>query len=171
MTPPVDDMETLRRILANTDALLLDFDGPICSVFAGILASVVANQLRGVLADSGYVELPEEVRAADDPFDMLFYAAKLGHKESLYVEAAFRAHEVGAVQTAEPTPHTAEVISAWKATGWQLAVVRNNSSAAVEAYLGIHGLRADIDFISARANADTTLLKPSPFLVINAATS
>jgi hypothetical protein len=27
---PVDDPDTLRVIFANTDALLLDFDGPVC---------------------------------------------------------------------------------------------------------------------------------------------
>lgn len=96
-------------------------------------------------------------------------ASTLGHDEARHVEAAFRAHEVEAVQSAEPTPHTAGVIHAWKATGRQLAVVSNNSSAAVEAYLDIHDLRASIDLISARACADIALLKPSPFLVINVA--
>jgi phosphoglycolate phosphatase len=169
MTPPVDDPDALRRILANTDALLLDFDGPICSVFAGIPAPVVADQLRGVLAEGGFADLPEEIRTAEDPFDVLFYAAKLGHEEARYVEAAFCAHEVEAVQTAEPTPHTARAIHAWKATGRQLAVVSNNSSAAVETYLDIPDLRADVDLISARASADILLLKPNPYLIINAA--
>ena len=104
MTPPVDDPETLRRILANADALLLDFDGPICSVFAGIPASVVADQLRRILAEGNHVDLPPDVQTSDDPFDVLFYAAKLGHDEARYIEAAFTAHEVEAVQSAQATP-------------------------------------------------------------------
>ncbi|MFC4853650.1 HAD family hydrolase [Actinophytocola glycyrrhizae] len=168
MIPPVDDPVTLHRILSETEVLLLDFDGPICSVFAGIPAPVVANQLRGVLAEGGCTDLPEQVRTADDPFDVLFYAATLGREEAKVVEAAFRAHEVEAVQLAEPTPHTIDVMHAWKATGRRLAVVSNNSSAAVDTYLDIHGLRAEVDLVSARVGADVTLLKPSPHLVTDA---
>lgn len=168
MTPPIDDPETLRRILANTDALLLDFDGPICSVFAGIPASIVADQLRDMLTESGSGELPDDVRSAVDPFDILFYAAKLGPDEARYVEAAFRAHEVEAVQSAQPTAWSTDLVRAWKARNRPLAVVSNNSAAAVETYLEIRGLQADVDLVSARTSADVSLLKPSPFLVAKA---
>lgn len=168
MTPPVDDPETLRRILANTDALLLDFDGPICQVFAGIPAHVVADQLRDILAEGGHTDLPEDARTATDPFDVLFYAAKLGSEEARYVEAAFRAHEVEAVQTAQPTPGAHDLIHAWKATGRPLAIVSNNSRNAVESYLDLHDLRHQVDPIAARTTADTSLLKPSPYLVAQA---
>ncbi|GAB1512011.1 hypothetical protein JCM33774_40530 [Actinophytocola sp. KF-1] len=47
-------------------------------------------------------------------------------------------------------------------------MVSNNSCVAVETYLDIHDLRAFIDVVSARASADVTLLKPSPFLVAEA---
>ena len=131
MSPLIDDLEVLRRIFANTEALLLDFDGPICQVFAGIPAPVVADQLRDVLVQAGYTELPDDVRTAADPFDVLFYAAKLGQDEAQHVEAAFRAHEVEAVQSARQTPSSTELVRTWKATGRKLAVVSNNSVAAV----------------------------------------
>lgn len=170
MTPPIDDTEKLLSILADSKALLLDFDGPICSVFAGIPAPVVAGQLREILAEGGYPHLPVDVRAATDPFEVLFYAAKLGQDEARYVEAAFRAHEVEAVHSARPTPSSSDLIRAWKATGRPLAVVSNNSAAAVETYLNLHDLRAMVDLISARTSADVALLKPSPFLVTDATT-
>jgi beta-phosphoglucomutase-like phosphatase (HAD superfamily) len=50
-----------------------------------------------------------------------------------------------------------------------MAVVSNNSVAAVKTYLEIHNLRADVSLVSARASADVALLKPSPFLVAAAA--
>ena len=100
---------------------------------------------------------------------MLFYAAKLGQDEARYVEAAFRAHEVEAVQSAQSTPGSTELVRAWKATGKPLAVVSNNSVAAVETYLNLHSLREQVDVISARATADVALLKPSPFLLTEAA--
>lgn len=49
------------------------------------------------------------------------------------------------------------------------AIVSNNSVAAVETYLDIHDLRAVVDLVSARANADILQFKPSPYLVSNAA--
>lgn len=135
------------------------------------LSASLADQLRDVLAGGGHTELPDDVRTASDPFDVLFYAAKLGQDEPRHVEAAFRAHEVEAVQSAAPTPATFDLIRRWKATGRQLAIVSNNSTAAVETYFDLHDLRAEVDFISARASADTSLLKPNPHLVTAAARS
>jgi phosphoglycolate phosphatase len=164
VTVPVDDPDAIARILANTDALLLDFDGPICSVFAGFPASVVAGQLAEILNEAGH-ELPPDVAAATDPFDLLHYAATLGPHEAELVNAAFRAHEIEAIHSAEPTPGAHELIEAWKQTGRRLAVVSNNSRTSVEIYLDLHGLRHRVDSVSARTSADTSLLKPRPHLV------
>ncbi|MDX8051881.1 HAD-IA family hydrolase [Lentzea sp. BCCO 10_0798] len=164
---PVDDPELLRSILANAEALLLDFDGPVCSVFAGFPAHLVAHQLRGVLADGGHDELPAEIEKAEDPFDVLRYAAALGRKEAQYVEAAMRAHEVEAVATAHPTPGAHDLIAAWHPSR-KLAVVSNNSDVAVTTYLHLHKLAIHVQCVSARSGADLSMLKPSPFLVLNA---
>lgn len=118
-----------------------------------------------MLAEGGYIDLPVDIRTADDPFDVLFYAAKLGSDEARYVEAAFRAHEVEAVQSALPTPVAHDLVRSWKATGRPVGLVSNNSYAAVETYLDMHVLRADVDLVAARTTADVRLLKPSPFLV------
>ena len=40
----------LDAILARTRYLLIDFDGPICSIFAGLPAPQVADQLRKFFA-------------------------------------------------------------------------------------------------------------------------
>ena len=168
MTPPIDDPEAIRSILGTTEALLLDFDGPVCSVFAGFPAPVVADQLRDILPGSGQ-NIPDDVRDSADPFDVLFYAVKLGPSEGRYVEAAFRAHEVEAVQSAEPTPGAHELIRTWKAANRSLAIVSNNSESAIETYLDFHGLRGGVDLISARRNADLHLLKPNKHLVTSAA--
>ena len=105
MTPPTtDDLPTLRHILARTTALLMDFDGPVCSVFAGLPAATVVNQLCVVLADGGHTDLPAHLATSDDPFEVLTYAATLGEAEVHYVNAAFTAHELEAIATARPTP-------------------------------------------------------------------
>jgi beta-phosphoglucomutase-like phosphatase (HAD superfamily) len=169
VTPPVDDPETLRRILTNTHALLLDFDGPICNLFSGIPAPVVAQQLRDILAQGGHTHLPDNIRTATDPFDILRHAATLGPDEARYVEAAFTAHEVEAIHTAQPTPGAHNLIHAWKYIGRSLAIVSNNSKRAVDTYLALSNLRCCVDEVSARTSADISLLKPSSHLVAAAA--
>lgn len=165
MTVPVDDPEVLREIFATTDALLLDFDGPVCSVFAGFSAHVVADQLRDILAEGGHTDLPPDVEQAADPFVVLVHAATLGDEEAHYVEAAFRALEADAIQSAKPTAGGHDLIRGWKLTGRPLAIVSNNSVAAIAAYLDLHDLSSTADTVAARANADIRLLKPSPHLV------
>ncbi|MFL6121598.1 hypothetical protein [Actinophytocola sp.] len=69
----IDDPKTLRQILTNADALLLNFDGPIRSVFAAIPTATVADQFHEVLTEGSYTDLPDAVRTDDGPFDVPFY--------------------------------------------------------------------------------------------------
>ncbi len=75
----------------------------MCNVFAGIRAATVVNQLCVVLADGGHSDLPAQLTKSDDPFEVLAYAASLGKDEAHYVNAAFTAHELEAIATAELT--------------------------------------------------------------------
>jgi phosphoglycolate phosphatase len=161
---------TPADILARAHTLLLDFDGPVCAVFAGIPAPVVADQLRQVLADGGYAEIPNLIAASSDPFEVLHYAATLGEAEVRYVEAAFTAHEVEAVATAAPTEGAHDFIRAWHASGRPIAIVSNNSTPAINAYLDLYNLRPSIDFISARTDPKVALLKPNPHFLHQALT-
>ncbi|WP_216211804.1 HAD family hydrolase [Amycolatopsis aidingensis] len=163
--------DAVRQRLDRARVLLLDFDGPICAVFSGVPAEVVADQLRAVLADGGYTDLPNHVTTATDPFDVLRHAATLGTDEARYVEAAFTAHEIDAITTAAPTPGAEQLMRHWHDSGRPLAIVSNNSEAAVSAYLDLHGLRPAVDYIAARTSSDPTLLKPSTHLVDRAITA
>lgn len=165
---PVDEPDRLHSALADIDALLLDFDGPICSVFAGFPAPVVADQLRQMISDALDQDLPRSVRDSDDPFAVLYYAAERGTDKAIWVEAALRAHETEAVQRADPTPGAHDLIRDWHKRGRQTAIVSNNSTAAVSSYLHLHGLYNYVEYISARSDSNTELLKPSPFLVAQA---
>ncbi|WP_309110189.1 HAD-IA family hydrolase [Saccharothrix sp.] len=167
---PLDDPEVLHHILATTDALLLDFDGPVCAIFANLPAQHVADQLREVLAGGGHRELPAEVEKTEDPFEILTYAATLSSKDARYIESALQAHEVEAAATAPPTPGAHDLIKAWHATGRRLAIVSNNSRAAVNTYLHRHDLMPLVLTVSARTQSDFELLKPNPYLVRQAAT-
>ncbi|MEO6089149.1 MAG: HAD family hydrolase [Umezawaea sp.] len=165
---PLDDPEILRHILERTDVLLIDFDGPICSVFSAVPARLVARQLRGVLADCGHQALPPEIKESDDPFDIFSYAATLGKSEARHIELALREREVEAVTTAVPTPKARELLHVWNARGGHLAIVSNNSQSSVEKYVYQHDLSKYVDHVSARESSDPRLLKPDPNLLISA---
>jgi HAD superfamily hydrolase (TIGR01549 family) len=165
MSPYADDPAVLRRILSQAEALFLDFDGPMCSVFAGLPASVVVDHLCVVLADGGYGDPPPEIEKSSDPFDVLRYAATLGETEARYANAAFSACEAEAIRTAEPTPGADDLLSVWSGLGRPLAIVSNNSTLAVEAYLDLYNLSPYVSYVSARTSPNPGLLKPNPHLL------
>jgi phosphoglycolate phosphatase len=56
-----------------------------------------------------------------------------------------------------------EVINAWRDAGRPVAIVSNNSAAAVETYLSDHDI--NVEHVAGRTSADPALLKPSPHLI------
>jgi beta-phosphoglucomutase-like phosphatase (HAD superfamily) len=138
---------TLPQLLARTRYLLLDFDGPVCTIFAGRPARGVVGELLDLIAaEAG--PIPESVAASRDPFDVLRYSATLSSNLAERVERALRVAEIDATRTATPTPHAIDSIRAWSHTGRDVAIVSNNSADAVRTYLGAQGL--DVDVVVAR---------------------
>jgi phosphoglycolate phosphatase len=155
----------LAELLARTHGLLLDFDGPICAIFAGRPARTVVLDLLDVL-DAEDTPIPEPVADAKDPFDVLRYAGTISTELARRVETRLRANEIAATRTATATPHATDVINAWRDTGRPVAIVSNNSAAAVETYLSDHGI--NVEHVTARTSADPAQLKPSPHLITRA---
>jgi phosphoglycolate phosphatase len=67
---------SIEQIITGTRHLLLDFDGPVCSIFAGIGAANVARQLRDTLTTAG-ISLPEDAQHTDDPLEVFRLAAEV----------------------------------------------------------------------------------------------
>lgn len=156
-------MSDLAHLLARCRHVLLDFDGPVCSVFGGTSDRAVADQLR-----ADFPELPADVANSSDPFDVLRHAATLGPAVLARIAVEFERLEVQAAATATPTPGAAETIAALRRTGHTITIVSNNSAAAVAAYLDHQGLAELVDGISARTDPAPDLLKPSPHLLLQA---
>jgi HAD superfamily hydrolase (TIGR01509 family) len=157
----------LGSIIGRTYDLLLDFDGPICSIFAGLPAPAVASRLRGLLG-SDEKPLPDAVASEDDPIEVLRFASAVDQSTAVRVEAALRDAELAAAESALPTPHAREVIVACRRTRRRVAVISNNSQAAVQRYLAAHRLVEHVDVIVGRVEPDPRLLKPHPHLVTRA---
>src|ERR1700733_11574629 len=136
--------------------LLLDFDGPVCSVFAGFPAPDVARSLRDYLRG----EVPDGWMAqVDDPHEVLRATAGLGFSVATRANRELSRLEIEAVKTATATPYATDVIDQAKASGAKVAIVSNNAQSAVESYLSDNGLMVSIDNVSARSGPDPTLMK------------
>ncbi|MEV6598881.1 HAD family phosphatase [Actinoplanes sp. NPDC051346] len=158
----------VTRLFAEIDAVLLDFDGPVCSIFAGHPARDVAAELVGMLRSHG-VDLPSHLATESDPLEVLRWTGSTGVLETTrMVEDALCEAEERAVQTAAPTPYGREVIVAARQAGLPVAVVSNNSAGAVTAYLAAHRLMGHVAPVIGRAYADPSRMKPNPEPILHA---
>lgn len=156
-------------LLGEVGAVLLDFDGPVCSVFAGYPAPQVAAELVDVLRRSG-VNVPANLADEPDPLEVLRRTSAFGDQQlTRAIEDALCVAESRAVESAEPTPYGREVIVAARQAGLPVAVVSNNSAAAVTAYLSAHRLAEYVSPVVGRAYADPARMKPNPEPILQAA--
>ena len=159
----------LIELLAGKTSILLDFDGPVCSIFSNHLAPDVAASLRGVIVAAG-VPVPTDVETERDPLEVLKWSATLGQPALVrQVEARLCAEEITAARTATPTPFGRETIIGAIEAGKSIAVVSNNSAGAIQAYLSRQRLTRYKLPISGRAFARPDLMKPSPEPILAAA--
>jgi phosphoglycolate phosphatase len=161
VTGPGTDAAALGAVIARTRWLLLDFDGPICSIYAGLRDAVVADKLRKLIPG----ELPADIASTHDPIEVFCYSGTVSDDLAARVEAEMTDLEVAAVPTAESTPYVHEVITSARESGRIVGVVSNNSARAVNAYLEHHDLTEGITLVVARTSYDPALLKPSPYLI------
>jgi phosphoglycolate phosphatase len=160
----------LGDIITATRHLFLDFDGPICSIFAGLKPHTVAAKLRDLITAHD-ITIPADITATTDPFGIFTWAATISPGLAAEVETAMTDLEVEAVPTAEPTPGVHALITSCRETGRTVTVVSNNSERAVRTYLTRHSLDGPISTVIARTSPDPSLLKPCPHLLQQAITA
>lgn len=157
------DQQTVAGALEGCRHVLLDFDGPVCSIFAGVGAPSVAAALRDMLAE--HTTVPPELEDIDDPLAVLRATPSFAPHLTHQVEAALRAAELAAAASARPTPGIEEFLAACGTSGRFVSIVSNNSQAGVESYLSRRDLTDHVDLIVARTEPDPALMKPSPHLL------
>ncbi|WP_435090576.1 HAD family hydrolase [Micromonospora aurantiaca (nom. illeg.)] len=162
---------SLEQLCRDVRALLLDFDGPVCSIFANYPAPQVASELLDLLVSQG-LALTNELAEESDPLEVLRHTGSSTDQElTRLVEDALIAAEVKAASTAEPTAYGREVIVAARQLQLPIAVVSNNSPQAVDAYLREHRLSQHVAKTVGRAYADPLRMKPNPTPIVDAAAS
>jgi HAD superfamily hydrolase (TIGR01509 family) len=142
----------------KTELLLLDFDGPVCSVFAGLPASRIADEMRA-LARNNTVELTH----SSDPLAVLSDAFR---HPSIFaeVEDYLVSKEIEAAQSSELTPE-ADTIMRIASKTIPVCIVSNNSEPCINRFLERSGLRDSVQGIFGRPFRQPELMKPDPFLL------
>ncbi|MEU7679722.1 haloacid dehalogenase, partial [Micromonospora taraxaci] len=126
--------EALAAILRRSPVILLDFDGPVCSVFAGYPAPQITEELRALALDQ-VDELPPAMSAITSPHEFLSASAEVSPELARHIEEALQTAEIKAVESATATPGVDAFLTVGREAGRQLAIVSNNTSASVRAYL------------------------------------
>src|SRR5699024_6403223 len=157
-------MTPALRALHTAEHVLMDFDGPICAVFAQVTDAEVANALRTSLAAHGH-PVPRKLATTTDPFAILADVANAAADMTRLIEAELSHWERHAVIHAERTPGIAEVMRRIHESGRSVTVVSNNAASAVRTYINTAGLTQYVTGISAREPGDVGRLKPDPYLL------
>jgi HAD superfamily hydrolase (TIGR01549 family) len=160
----------LDAVLTSVDALLLDFDGPICTLFANYSPCVTGADARMALSAQG-IGLPDELRETQGALALLKWAESHAPSAVPAIEEIQELAEERAVGNATPTPYSFTSIVAAHACGLKLAIVSNNSPKVIARYLGMHGMSGYFTVISGRDKGDASAMKPCPALLMRAASA
>lgn len=157
------DVTPLRELLATIEAVLFDFDGPVCSVFAGYPAPKVAEHLRHDLEALRPDVVWSAAGRSDDPLRVLIDAPGFGPEFAVAADDRLTELETHAIATATPSRGGEASMRACRASGRGLALVSNNSANAVRTYLELHGL-VDLagGHVIGRHHGRPELMKPHP---------
>jgi phosphoglycolate phosphatase len=157
-----DATDVLSTLLRRAHAILLDFDGPVCKVFAGLSPRTVADDLRRLLAERGH---PTEPVRDLGPHELLTYAATLSPDDARAVEDRLEQAELAAITTSSPTPGAAEFLDACRRTHKAVAIVSNNNADAIASYLARQELSHLIQLVEGRDAANPHHMKPDPWTI------
>lgn len=161
--------DDLSETLTRASAVLFDFDGPLCDVFAGLPAPQVARELAEQVAAHD-AALAAKLSETDDPLEVLRLTFEADQGLGLQVEQALTAAEVKAVTLAGgPTDGATAALKAARAAGRRIAVVSNNSAECVSSFLALHSLDVYVREVVGRPVHRPDLMKPHPHSLLRAA--
>jgi HAD superfamily hydrolase (TIGR01662 family) len=147
---------SLTWVVRNCCTVLFDFDGPLCDVFVNRPAAGVARDLEGLTG--GRFD-------TDDPLEVLRSVYALDQGAGHIVEDALVQAEVDAVRVSIPDAGGVAALRSFAGNGRRVAIVSNNSQAAIEEFLCMHQLRRAVSIVVGRAHRRPDLMKPDPWSV------
>ncbi|MFF4254849.1 HAD family hydrolase [Streptomyces sp. NPDC001663] len=170
MDDALDEQQALRRLLESTQAVLLDFDGPVTDLFKDISTEPIADEIKGVVRRL-WGALDQDVDDSKDSHGILqrlrdMYdrpsPAPRGREALKLAEDIVTRHESAAVETAAPTPHVTRLVTALRQLPRRLAIVGNNAAAPVRRFLELQGLQKEFEAVLGRDPNELRHMKPDP---------
>jgi HAD superfamily hydrolase (TIGR01549 family) len=157
-------------VLATVNALLFDFDGPVCELFAHYSPKVTAAEARSEFAKNGIV-LPAELQRTSGALALLQWSELNVPHMTPVIEDIQEKGEFHAARTASPTPHLMAAVISARQREIKVAIVSNNSPDVIREYLSVHHLESYFDLVSGRIKGDIGSMKPCPGPLLNAASA
>ncbi|MQM26644.1 HAD family hydrolase [Glycomyces albidus] len=154
-----------EEVLLRKSLLMLDFDGPVCSVFAGYPAPQIALELITSIGEHS-AQLAAVLKGESDPMEVLRAAARsLSRDRVKQIDEQLSRAEMKAVETAQPTAGMADLIEVARRAGIGVVIVSNNSSDPIGSYLTRCGLDVAVDHVIGRPFGRPEQMKPDPYLL------
>ena len=157
-------MNLAADLVARAQVVLLDFDGPICSVFAGYPAVRAVSTMLRALETAGFDVRPEWLNI-EDPHRLLVEVATQEPEAVGIVEDALTRSEVHAVDSAQITAGVTDLIDQVTDRGQQWAVISNNSTESIAQFCRRKDFARTPSLTVGRAKGEPHLMKPNPFVV------
>ncbi|MDH6132841.1 phosphoglycolate phosphatase-like HAD superfamily hydrolase [Kitasatospora sp. MAA4] len=157
----------LVNVLRPVKHVLLDFDGPVCSVFAGLPAPEVADRLRAALLAAGGQGLAGS-KSETDLLALLRLVADTRPDLVTVADDVLAELETEAVRVGRPNPGGESVLRACASSGRSVSVVSNNAGVAIEEYLSARGLTDYVVGVFGRTPGEPASMKPNPRLLLEA---
>lgn len=148
MTEPIPPFTALDNVLRQARHLLIDFEGPICTLYPHS-PTLPADRLRALLIAQGF-QLPDLIAETADPLAVVVHATNVRPELARQAEAELTSIEFEAVPSAQPTGYAHDVITSARESGRTVTVISTCSAAAVNAYLAHASLTELVDLVVAR---------------------
>jgi len=154
-------------LLARAQVVLLDFDGPICSVFAGYPPVRAVSTMLRALEAAGFDVDPEWLNRAD-PHQLLVEVVTQMPEAVGILEDALNRSELHAVDSAQITAGVTDLINQITGRGQQWGVVSNNSAESISQFCRREDFARIPSLIVGRPKGEPHLMKPDPFTLRHA---
>ena len=155
----------LADALADCEHLLLHFRGPVCDLSVRPVTAVT-GRLRDLLAGQG-VPLPQAVRAASDPYELLRFILAACPGLAALAEAEICQQEILAAAAARPSPGIRTLLD----SPASVSIIGDVCPAAIQGYLArLYARQMDrVRLVIGRPDADPAWLEPTPIPILQAA--
>ncbi|MBH5335915.1 HAD family phosphatase [Streptomyces pactum] len=142
--------------------MLLDFDGPVCTLLPQDRLPVLAGRFTDVIRARG-IPVPDTPPLRADPLESLRFAAGTGDADlTRALEDMMCAVEAEAAGEAPATDGAATALRDLHAAGLAVVIVSNNAAEAIRIHLERVGLAHCVAAVVGRPYARPWLMKPSP---------